>query len=270
MYKKAFKEALIIILIVILIIIILFPIYILIVSALMPTDDVVNKRFTIRLRKFDFSNFNFFSDIRFWKAVGLSLSSSLMLLSIRLITYTLFVIGISKLGKRSKKVILLIILILSFIPEFAIYLSLNKVLNKLNITNSLTPLSLVTNGFFSYFFMYNLLIHFEKSKQKYYKAMKIDNLTLWQKIYLIYWKEMKETYILLIIFSFVSVWNDYLWPNYILSGTNDATVGIWFRQIGQVPAGGSLLNIQSAGALVVIAIPLTVYFIFSKKIVRSV
>ncbi|VEU75053.1 Uncharacterised protein [Mycoplasmopsis citelli] len=270
MYKKIIKDISIIALVLLLIFIILFPLYILIVTSLMSTSATTNKEYSLFFKELEFQNFSFFKDTMFWNAILISLESSLVLIFARLIIYSLFAIGLSKLSKKITKFIWIIILVFSFIPEFTIYFSLNKLLNDLHLTNSLTPISLVTNGIFSYFFMYNLSIHFEKSKQKYHKASLIDNLNIWQKMYLVYWKEMKEIYLLLIVFSFVSVWNDFLWPNYLLSGTDTKTVGIWFRQIGPTPAGGYFINIQSAGALVVVALPLIVYFIFSSKIVKSI
>ncbi|UUM19901.1 MULTISPECIES: glycerol transporter subunit C [unclassified Mycoplasma] len=270
MYKKIIKDILIIAFVLLVIMIILFPLYMLILLAFMSNSAVTNKNYFLYFKEFEFRNFSFFGDKLFWNAILISLESSLALIIIRLVTYSLFVIGLSKLRKKITKTVWIIVLFFSFIPEFTIYFSLDKLLNDLHLANSLTPLSLVTNSIFSYFFMYNLSIHFEKSKKKYHKVALVDNLTVWQKMYLIYWKEMKEIYLLLIVFSFVSVWNDFLWPNYLLSGTQTNTVGIWFRQIGASPAGGYFQNIQSAGALIVVALPLIVYFIFSKKIVKSI
>ncbi|TDV24503.1 glycerol ABC transporter membrane protein [Mycoplasmopsis mustelae] len=270
MYKKFLKDVLKIFLILLLVFLILFPIYILIVTAFLSNSSVTNHNFALYFKEWNYQNFNFFANAEFWNAILISFESAFILMLIRLLTYTLFAIGLSRFPNKFKKIIWIIVLIFSFTPEFAIYLSLNKLLNDLLLANTLTPLSLITNSIFSYFFMYNLFIHYEKAKQKYQKLIVVDNLSIWQKIYLVYWKEMKEFYLLLIIFSFVSVWNDFLWPNYLLSSTSKKTVGIWFRQIGPIPTGGYFINIQSAGALVVIALPLLIYFIFSRKIVKSI
>ncbi|MGZ9413539.1 ABC transporter permease subunit [Mycoplasma sp. 480] len=268
MIKKITKEIIKILILLFILLLILFPLYILLITSLKSNYSTSNNNYSLILKEFEWSNFNFFKNSIFWKAVFLSMSSSLLLICLRVVFYTLFIVGLSKINQKIKKAILLFIMFFSFIPEFSIYLSLREILSNFHIINNLSVFSIVSNSIFSYFFIYNLLINFEKTKNQYWKVIKLDNLNIFQKIYLVYWKEMRNYYILLIIFSFISSWNDYLWPNFLLSSTDSKTVGIWFRQIGETPSGGYFLNIQAAGSLVVILLPLGIYFTFSQKIIK--
>ncbi|WBP84281.1 ABC transporter permease subunit [Mycoplasmopsis edwardii] len=269
MYRKIYKDIIIILLLMMITLALLFPIYILILVAFKSTNSVVLKEYNLYFNEFEFSNFVFLKDKSFWNALLISFASALLLILIRLAFYSSFIIGINKLGERVQKLMLLIILIFSFMPEFSIYLSLRELLGKMKLLNSLTPLSLVTNSLFSYFFIYNLLLSYKKTEQKYDKLIKNDNLKWWERFYFVYWKELKNMYFLLIIFSFISIWNDYLWPNFLLSNTEYKTVGIWFRQIGATPSGGHFINIQAAGSLIALVVPVGLYFAFSSKIVSA-
>ncbi|VEU59200.1 ABC transporter permease family protein [Mesomycoplasma neurolyticum] len=265
-YKKIFLEIIKNLLIIFLILVLLFPLYYLIVLSLKSNTSINNGDFSVLLKEWNFKNFSFLKDAFFWNALAVSFGAIICLIIVRVFTYTLFAWGFLYLNKYIKKIFYIILIIVSLIPEFSIFLALKMVISSLKIMNVLTWFNLSTNSIFSIFLLFNLISVLEKSKEKVNIYGKIDNLKLIEKFYFLIWKEIKGLILLTIIFSTISMWNSYLWPSFLLSNNEEQTISIWFRNLGQKSLGSNFVNIQSAGALISLIVPLTIYILFSKKI----
>ncbi|UWD34545.1 ABC transporter permease family protein [Mesomycoplasma molare] len=266
--KKIIKVTIIFLLLFLLLFFIFFPIYFLILVSLKSNQSFLNNEYSLIIDEWNFKNYSFLKEFDFWKAILISLISSFVLIIIRMIIYFGFIISFYNFSNKFKKTIQLILMILFIIPEFSIFLSLKNILNILNISSNLNYFSLISNSLFSFFLLNNMLFNYTKTKDKYYKIIIIDNLNFLEQLKLIYWKEMKHSFFMLVVFSFITTWNDFLWVNFLLSGSEDKTLAIWFRYYAPIPTGGYFLNLQAAGAFVSIFIPITIYFIFSKQITK--
>ncbi|MBY7704196.1 hypothetical protein JIY74_28535 [Vibrio harveyi] len=107
------------------------------------------------------------------------------------------------MNQRYQKIFLYFFLIISLIPEFSIYLSLKTVLIKTGMRDLM--FSYVTNSLFSFFnftYMFNIAKTVYENK---HKVMKNDNLKLYEKLFYVCLPKMKLGYLLLVVFSFISV-----------------------------------------------------------------
>ncbi|WP_029608638.1 ABC transporter permease subunit [Mycoplasma simbae] len=262
-YKLIGKEILRYVSIGLLIILILFPLYYLLLNSLLSTGSVHEGRTYLVIKEWNWSNFGGLATPEFWSAVGYTFLFATIMILLRIFTYSLAVAGLLKMKPVFQKVFLYFFLIISLIPEFSIYLSLQVVLNNLEIKN--TIFAAITNAIFSFFtftYVFNLAKSTADQKSK---LMINDNLKWHQKIRYVYFPKLKLAYFLLVIFTFIAVWNDYLWPLFLLRGTSMTNITIWYLTLG-VTSAGALTNIQSAGAVISVLIPLTIYWIFAKKI----
>lgn len=263
--KVVIKEILKYIVIGLLIIFVLFPVYYLLLFSLLSSNSIKDSSYDYVIREWNWSNFGKLFDKQFFEALFYTFVFASTLILLRLITYSLAIAGLLKMKPLLQKIFQYFFLLISLVPEFSIFLSLKITLNDLRISSIF--FTTITNAIFS-FFSFTYVFNLAKStSNKKSKLMINDNLRWYQKIIYVYLPKLKLAYFLMIFFTFITVWNDYLWPVYILQGTNIQNITIWYRNIF-VTSGGALINIQAAGAVISIVIPLTIYGIFAKKINR--
>nr|VZR97703.1 Lactose transport system permease protein LacG [Mycoplasma feriruminatoris] len=264
MIKIIIKEIVKYLLIGLLILLLLFPLYYLLLQALLYNSSIVENKTYLVIKVWNWSNFLKAFQSNFLKAFGWTILFATILIIIRIIVYSLAIIGLLKMKPVYQKVILYFFIIISLIPEFSIFLSLKTVLLQINLES--TPIAFITNAIFSFFnftYIFNLAKSIESEKSK---VMINDNLKWYDKLFYVYLPKMRLGYFLLIIFSFISVWNDYLWPQFILS-EGFTNITIWYQTLGREQEA-SLINVQAAGAMISVLIPLIIYMSFSKKIGR--
>lgn len=240
----------------------LFPLYYLIVSASLPTAKQDNPDASLKISGYFFQNFKQSIDKNFWNGLGNSLGTIILVNFFRLTLYTLGIFGIWWASKKAKIIFLSIFVIVSMIPEVTTYIGLAKLLNANNIVDKSPIFSLVINQIFSFFSFYFLYKSIETVSQDKLQLAKIDNLSTFSQFKLIFFPQLKMGYYLIIIFSSIQAWNDYLWPHFIFAFRDQATISIWFSYTGQNPQG-TFQNIQAAGSLFAVLVPLTIYLIFS-------
>lgn len=240
----------------------LFPLYYLIVSASLPIAKQDNPDASLKISGYFFQNFKQSIDKNFWNGLGNSLGTIILVNFFRLTLYTLGIFGIWWASKKAKIIFLSIFVIVSMIPEVTTYIGLAKLLNANNIVDKSPIFSLVINQIFSFFSFYFLYKSIETVSQDKLQLAKIDNLSTFSQFKLIFFPQLKMGYYLIIIFSSIQAWNDYLWPHFIFAFRDQATISIWFSYTGQNPQG-TFQNIQAAGSLFAVLVPLTIYLIFS-------
>lgn len=264
MIIKIIKELIKYLLIGALVVIILFPLYYLLLQSLVSTSSLVSNKSFIFIKEWEWSNFRDAFKSNIFPAIYQTLLFATILISFRLLVYSLAIAGLLKMNQRYQKIFLYFFLIISLIPEFSIYLSLKTVLIKTGMRDLM--FSYVTNSLFSFFnftYMFNIAKTVYENK---HKVMKNDNLKLYEKLFYVCLPKMKLGYLLLVVFSFISVWNDYLWPRFLLSDTY-TNISIWYLELGS-SVEGNFINLKAAGAVIALTIPLSIYAIFSRKIIR--
>ncbi|WP_033161265.1 ABC transporter permease family protein [[Mycoplasma] collis] len=267
MIKKIFKNLIISLLLFFLVLILLFPIYYLLIFSFLTKEEFLNNK--IPLFKFNpnLSNYYEIFDGNFKNAFLLTILTALVMIIFRSIVSIAATVVLINLNFKLKQIFLFLILLISVIPEFSLYLGLKNTLLKLNLINSnFFPISLTTNSIFSYFLLKYLFKTADKVKSEKYKLMINDNLSWYDKFRLVYFNELKMAYFLIIIFSVINVWNDFLWPNFLLRGFKEQNITLWFKNLGQTSLGNTFINIQAAGAFFSLSIPYAFYLIFSNFI----
>ncbi|WP_237077106.1 glycerol transporter subunit C [Mycoplasma phocoenae] len=222
---------------------------------------------TLLIKEWNFDVFISLFNKKLLSSFLLTISSSILLVIIRIIVYSLAITGLIKIKSlRFKNYFVYFLLLISLIPEYVLYSSLKLELNNWNLT-SYSWFSMITNGFVSFFifaYTYKIAQNISDAKSR---LIKIDNIKWYEKVMYVYLPELKLSYLLLIIFTTTSVWNDYLWPKYLLSSSGKTNITLWFLypRTNDVP----LPNMIAAGAIISMLIPLSTYLSFSKFINKS-
>ncbi|QJR44258.1 carbohydrate ABC transporter permease [Mycoplasma miroungirhinis] len=263
MLKKIVWEILKFLLIGILVVVILFPVYYLFVISLKTRLSISEDKASILIEEWQWSNFFNVIALDFWKALGFTLIVAVILILLRIFIFSFAVIGLLKLNDKWQKIFLYFFLIISLIPEFTIYLSLLQFLVGLKIHK--TFFALTTNSLFS-FFLFTYIFNTAKAIHKNKNKLIINDHLKWHhKLIYVYFPKLKLAFLLLIIFSFLTAWNDYLWPTYILNNREEKNITLWFIGLNSINEE-STPNLAAAGAFISILVPLCVYWVFSTKI----
>ncbi|QBF34821.1 carbohydrate ABC transporter permease [Mycoplasmopsis phocirhinis] len=263
MFKSITKEIFKYILIGFLIFLFLFPIYYLLLYALLSTPSYIEGKIYIWVREWSWSNFKTVIGKEFFIALGYTFLFSTILIILRIIVFSLAIAGLLKMKPVFQKIFQYFFLLISLIPEFSIYLALATQLGRLNLRGGV--FSVVSNSIFNFFtfgYIFNVAKATSLERQK---LMINDNLKWYEKIWYVYRPKLQLAYFLLIIFTFIATWNDYLWPDFIVKGTKLTNLTIWYINVGVYQAG-VLGNLQAAGSFLTILVPLIIYSVFSKKI----
>ncbi|ADR25430.1 ABC transporter permease subunit [Mycoplasmopsis bovis] len=268
--KKIFFGILKFALIGLLCIMLLFPLYYLLLHSLVSPKTITDNKATLTIQEWNWSNYAEAYKKDFWVAFGYTSLFALFLMTLRIVTYSMAVAGLLKMNNRFQKIFQNFFLVISLVPEFSIYLSLKTFLIRLDLYG--TAFSFVSNSIFSFFTFTYVWDLAKSAHNEKYKVMLNDNLKWNQKITYVYLPKLKLAYFLLIVFAFITAWNDYLWPTFVLPSTSNVkgftNITIWFLNLGKESAEFENTAIQAAGAVISVLIPLTIYAIFSKKINR--
>ncbi|AJR12179.1 Uncharacterised protein [Mesomycoplasma dispar] len=248
-----------------LLIVFLFPLYYLILNASLPNELQDNPNLSLKLDGYLWTNFQNSINENFWTGLKTSIFVILLINLVRISLYSLASFGLWMATKRVKLVFIALFVGISFIPEISIYIPLSRILNANRLITNAPIFSLVTNQIFSFFNFFYLYKSINKIDKKQFFLAKIDKLSIFAKIRLIIFPKVNISYYLLIIFTTIQAWNDFLWPNYIFTNRSYQTISTWFQYSGQTSLG-FLQNIQAVGSLFAISVPLFFYLIFAKFI----
>ncbi|MDO6826368.1 carbohydrate ABC transporter permease [Mesomycoplasma ovipneumoniae] len=243
----------------------LFPLYYLIVNASLPNELQDNPNLTLKIGSNLLENFKNSINDNFWIGITTSIFVIMLINFFRILLYSLASFGLWMAKKRLKLTFISLFVAISFIPEISTYIPLARILNSNQLVTNSPVFALTVNQIFSFFNFFYLYKSINKIDKKQLLLARIDNLSLFLKIKLIIFPKIKISYYLLIIFTTIQAWNDFLWPNYIFSNRSYQTISTWFQYSGQSSLG-FLQNIQAAGSLFTIIVPLFSYIIFSKFI----
>lgn len=151
------------------------------------------------------------------------------------------------------------------IPVQSTLIPLYRMEAKLNLVNSLPGLILIYLG--SAVFCYFLVVgYMRKLPMELLEAARIDGAGPWRIYRSIVIPLIRPILITVIVFQSLATWNDFLWPNVLLSSTENRTIVLQvFNSVGQFTT-----DWPSFMAVTVIAlIPVFVFFLFCQRWIVS-
>ncbi|OYD26893.1 multiple sugar transport system permease protein [Mycoplasma testudineum] len=266
-WKQHINLILKILIILFIIIVILFPLYYLISFSFLTDSQSLERGSVFVTNNFNFSNYGRAFGEGFWIALGYSLALTFIIVAFRMLILIPAAYGISRMSKYWRLVWYSFFLIMASIPEITLHLGYYRLAVNFGWSSGSNILNaLIFPNMFSIFITMMFVQGFESIPEQKIKMAKIDNLSLWKKIKIVYLPHLNAPIWISIIFSTIYSWNSFIWPMIILSNTEINLLSVWFKDIGKISTGGNLQNITSAGAVLSILPLLLTYIIFSKKI----
>ena len=177
----------------------------------------------------------------------------------------------ARLEFKGKNIIFSFLLFTMMIPGELFTITNYTTIYNLNLAGTLT--ALVVPFMVSVYYIYLLRNNFKQIPNELYKAAKVDGVGDFKYLVTVMIPLAAPTIISITILKVISVWNSYIWPNLVNTGSNALLISNWMAQAGRTEVGGlsmTVVPIKLAAAMVV-TLPLLIIFIFFRKyIMRGV
>ena len=118
------------------------------------------------------------------------------------------------------------------------------------------------------FYIYMMREYFMQTPSVLYKAAKMDGCSDWRYLWKVMMPINKNAIATIGILTFISQWNSFIWPLMVSKDDNHRVMAIGLLHFQD--AVSSKINLQMAGATVVIMPMVIFYLIFRKQIIEGV
>lgn len=192
-----------------------------------------------------------------WNSVEIAVSSVL----INLIVTSLAAFGFEKFKTKLSERIYGIFLISMMIPFSALMIPLFKIMSGLHLANTALAVVLPTmaSAFLIFFFRQN----FKSFPNEIMESARMDGASNLYAFFKIVIPTMKSTYAAAAIYSFMTAWNNYLWPLVILQSDDQKTMTLLISSISTASYVADY-GLQMV-ALVIATIPMMLLFFIMQK-----
>ncbi len=243
----------------------IFPFYLKIVDSL-HSPDLIPDSDKLYLFPVGFTFSNYLTAMRvsgFWKALGNTLFHTVAFTGISLFIAIIMGYVLAKLQFRGKKVVSLLLLSTMMVPGEVLMIPNYILVMKMGLNYSIW--GLILPGIVNVFGIFLIKQYMSNIPKSVLESANLDGANEFQKIFRIVVPMSKPVLITYVILTFVSTWNEYLWPMVMQSsGSQVETLQLIMYKF--YPALGNYADgfVRSAG-MILITVPIIVmYFIFQR------
>lgn len=214
---------------------------------------------------------NLFGTVDMWGALWNSAKISIVTTMLSLLVASAAGYGFEMYRSRSKDIVFNILLASMMIPFAAIMIPLFRMFAKLSSVVPFLGVDTAASVILPTFTTAFLIFFFRQSTKMFPKDMmeagRIDGLSELGLFFRIYMPTMKSTYAAAAIITFLSSWNNYLWPLIVLQSPENMTVPLLISNLGSgyAPDYGLIMS-----AIVITTLPTAiVFFVMQKQFVAG-
>lgn len=240
-----------------------FPFFWMIVSALKTKSEIMDTAVFFP-KEAQWGNFiSIFTDSPLLRYIGNSLFVSFVTLVLQLLLGALIAYAIVFMKFKGRNVLFAIIMGTYMLPVAATYIPSYIILAKLNLLNTFT--GLIISNAVSIFGIFLLRQAFMQVPVGVIEAARIDGASHWKILWHVVAPMTKSSFITFGLMSFISCYNNYMWPSLITDDPEKSLVSQGLRRFFiEGGAYGTEWPKVMAGSAVIV-IPLLLLFAFTQK-----
>lgn len=240
-----------------------FPFFWMIVSALKTKSEIMDTAVFFP-KEAQWGNFiSIFTDSPLLHYIGNSLFVSFVTLVLQLLLGALIAYAIVFMKFKGRNVLFAIIMGTYMLPVAATYIPSYIILAKLNLLNTFT--GLIISNAVSIFGIFLLRQAFMQVPVGVIEAARIDGASHWKILWYVVAPMTKSSFITFGLMSFISCYNNYMWPSLITDDPEKSLVSQGLRRFFiEGGAYGTEWPKVMAGSAVIV-IPLLLLFAFTQK-----
>lgn len=241
-----------------------FPFLWMIASSLKTRDEIFNFPPSLIPHYPQFINYiNVFKEAPFALYMWNSLSTAVLEVTFQLISSAMIAYALTQFEFRGRKILFALILGTYMLPSATTYVPCYILLSNINLIDTLTGLVISnTVNIFGIFLLRQAFLQINKSLVE---AAVIDGASHWKILWKIVFPLTRPTFITFGLISFVTCYNDYMYPSLIIKTPEKFLVSAGLRQffIQGGAYGIKWPEIMAASTLTVL--PLLILFVIAEK-----
>lgn len=238
-----------------------FPVYWMVNTSLLPASAI--KTSTPHLWPDEFTLRNYataFADGGFVSALGVSIVVTLITLVVALVFAFLAAVAVSRFRFRSRRSLIVTILVIQMIPAEALIISTFRVLDGWALVNTVAGLSFVYIALVLPFTIWTLRGFVNGVPAELEEAAMIDGCSRTGAFWRITFPLLAPGLVSTGVFAFIQAWNEFVFALVIMTRPEAQTLPIWLRSFVQVTKATDWSVVMAASTLM--AIPVIVFFLF--------
>lgn len=188
-----------------------------------------------------------------------------------MIVLILAAFAFARLEFKGKDAVFGLLLMTMMIPGELFTITNYGTIFQLNLQGTL--MALIVPFMVSVYYIYLLRNNFKQIPDELYKAAKVDGVGDFKYLVTVMIPLAGPTLVSIFILKIIAVWNSYIWPNLVNSGSSALLISNWMATSGRPATGDSSMIIYpiKMAAAVIVTLPLLIVFIcFRRFIMRGV
>lgn len=249
------------------ILLVAFPFIWMVVASVQTYNEIISTPPTLIPAGFEWQNF-----IAAWQSGPFlqytmnSVVTTLIVLVLQFLTMVPAAYAFARMEFKGKNLCWSLTIICLMVPMQLIFLPNYLLFSKLHLINSYWPLILPFAT--SAFGIFMLRQAFKQVPEEIIEAAKLDNASEWKIIRTIFIPIAKPTIVTMLLFTFISRWNDYFWPLVMTTEESARTLPVGVALLRMTDMGIPWNEVMAANVILVIPI-MIMYFIAQNKIVKA-
>ena len=245
-----------------------FPIYWMVSSSFLPTNELRRPEPTFFPFSGTLSNFRrVLTDPTFFAAFRTSLTVVAITLAAAILFAFLAALAISRFRFRGRKSFIVLVLVVQMIPAEGLFISQYQVLDTWHLVNSVLGLSIVYTAAILPFTIWMLRGFVTGVPVELEEAAMVDGLSRTQAFFRITFPLLAPGLVASGVYGFLQAWNEYTLALVVMTDPADRTLPLWLQ--GLVEANRATdWGVVMAGATL-ISVPVIVFFLFVQKRMSS-
>ena len=197
------------------------------------------------------------------KYVGNSLFISVVTIAIQLVTGVMITYALVFMKFKGRKILFMVVMGTYMLPTAATYIPSYIILSKMNLLNTFT--GLIVSNCVSIFGIFLLRTAFMQVPTGLIEAARIDGANHWKILWKVVCPMTKSSFITFGLMSFISCYNNYMWPSLITDDDSKMMVSQGLRKFFiEGGAYGTEWPLVMAGSALIV-LPLLIMFAFTQK-----
>jgi len=241
-----------------------FPFIWMISSALKTKDEIFQFPPKLFPQTFNWSNFvEVFKDAPFEVYIRNSFFVAIIIVAFQIVSSAMIAYALTQFNFKGRKILFAVIMGTYMLPSAATYVPCYMILSNVNLIDTLTGI-IVSNlaSVFGIFLMRQAFLQINKSL---IEAARMDGASHWKIIWRIVFPLTKPTFITFGLISFVTYYNDYMYPSLITKSPEKFLISAGLRQFFIQGGAYGIKWPQIMAASTITVLPLLILFLVSQK-----
>lgn len=236
-----------------------FPVYWMINTSLLPGSAIKSETPHLWPDQLTFRNYATAWNDGFFPALKVSLSVTLITLVVALLFAFLAALALSRFRFRSRKSLIVTILVIQMIPAEAMIISTFRVLDGWNMLNSVIGLSAIYIATVLPFTIWTLRGFVNGVPADLEEAAMIDGCTRSGAFWRVTFPLLAPGLVSTGVFAFIQAWNEFVFALVIMTRPESQTLPIWLRSFVQATKATDWSVVMAGSTLM--AIPVVIFFL---------